>query len=221
MMTKLPHADALLCSKLLEKLDEFAMTIPKVAKQAKGDFDKIDNVSESDRRAIIRYYLKNDAKVIEKLIKQDKDLSGYEVEVLRSWAGCERQTYFLMEKRADGATFILLNLEDEDLEHSMPFCFVAKGLLEDIDTVVPGELPLFVQTSLLPYGDMIFWDGVVVVLPLEFPEGFADSLREMYAELVRRNMVMEQLIDPADILLAQFTELLQEAMEKDSSTQSF
>jgi len=82
--------------------------------------------------------------------------------------------FFLVDYKPEYAVVIGSNEEDEDRLYGV------KGMTNSIADAMRRELPVQLETVLLPFKDKIIYDSFMSSMPIGFGDGAKRAFREMY-----------------------------------------
>jgi len=72
------------------------------------------------------------------------------------------------------------------------------GLMDPLEVVLGGvPLPIMVTATLLPFGDRIIYDGILMPYRIAFGGSIRASLSQEYSRLKEREGIIEQLVGPS------------------------
>lgn len=99
-------------------------------------------------------------------------LTAEELDIVNSWRHGVSGRFFVYRYMSRYTVF----LNDKD----PPTAYAVLGLSQTIESLVGPHLPVMVETLLLPFRDMIIYDGVVHTFNITFGGGIRRSLNESY-----------------------------------------
>lgn len=125
-------------------------------------------------------------KVLESYIEDNPDrLSQEDLEVLKSWRGLERQRYMVVKCLKSGAILV----------HQKHYQVL--GWNDSLEDLLYGEaLPTMVETTLLPIGDKITYDGILLRFNIHFGSGSRKNMNEEYSYARRHGQILTSLAPP-------------------------
>ena len=101
------------------------------------------------------------------------DLSGEEISLLRSWKKSHiKGQFILIEYESEHAIFMRTE------ENVKPTLYAVKGMTTSIAEAMRRQLPVMLETVLLPFRDKIIYDSYIGSHPVSFGKG----LREMFTD---------------------------------------
>jgi hypothetical protein len=100
--------------------------------------------------------------------------------------------------RRAGAFYILRHLKKHSLflEEKAATVYAVLGLASPLDEIVPF-VPCYAKTVLLPFGDRIIYDSLMVPYNITFGRGIRNRLEDSYRDAKERGAVVTSLL-PAD-----------------------
>lgn len=149
---KLSTHNAYECVNLFDQLDKFAtfyfnLDVDQLLMEHEHKIDVL--------RLVIRKTWYEDPSFIDEFIKAARSLSYYDKYIITQWKQRIHDKFFLIKHTNEHS--ILFSSNDKTF-------YGALGLTDSIETVLSrAPSSLFVQTTLLPYRDIIIWDGLSVV----------------------------------------------------------
>lgn len=79
-----------------------------------------------------------------------------------------------------------------------PHLYGVLGLIDPLEAVIGGApLPVMVKATLLPFGNRIIYDGMIVLYRIVFGKGIRTDLNREYKRLKDREGIIEQLVGPS------------------------
>jgi len=129
---------------------------------------------------VIRNILWDNPKIINEFIKNENILSAEETSLLKSW-----QKYHIKGK------FILIKYEAEyavfmGIDEKNPALYAVKGMTTSISEAMQHQLPVMIETVLLPFKDKIIYDSYIGTHSISFGSGMINILNEGY-ESIKKN----------------------------------
>ena len=111
-------------------------------------------------------------------------LPSEKVELLKSWrAHHKKGTFFVVDYKPDYAVILGSNAQKEDR------VFGVKGISRSLADAMQRELPIMLETVLLPFGDKIIYDSYMASKPIGFAEGAKRAFGEMYANALEHGVI--------------------------------
>lgn len=120
--------------------------------------------------------------LIAEYVKENPDnLPQEQLEIVNSWQGFVRDKFFIERLLKKYAVFI----KENDTVYGV------LGLYDELDEIIhKSRLPLFVQAVLLPFRDVIVYDGVLSSYPVMFGGGYKANLKDAYMEAKRDGAII-------------------------------
>ena len=119
----------------------------------------------------IREKLWANKELIGEFLRSDSNLSDKEINLLQSWEKHHVKARFVLVKyELEHAVFMTAS-EDRDIK-----LYAVKGMTESIAESLHLQLPVILDTVLLPFGDKIIYDSYMALDPFQFD----DENREMF-----------------------------------------
>jgi len=112
---------------------------------------------------------------IEEFISASGDLSDEEIRLLQSWEKHHIKGQFLLAKY-ESEYAVLMRMDKDEA----PKLYAVKGMSTSIAEAMHRELPVMLDTVLLPFGDKIVYDSFMASLPLSFGDGIRKMLDDDY-----------------------------------------
>lgn len=79
-----------------------------------------------------------------------------------------------------------------------PHLYGVLGLIDPLEAVIGGApLPVMVKATLLPFGNRIIYDGLMVLYRIVFGKGIRTGLNREYKRLKDQEGIIEQLVGPS------------------------
>jgi len=113
---------------------------------------------------------------IEEFINGRGDLSDNEINLLQSWEKRHIKGQFLLMKYENEYAVLMRADKGKD-----PKLYAVKGMSTSIAEAMHRDLPVMLDTVLLPFGDKIIYDSFMISLPLTFGDGMREMLYDDYA----------------------------------------
>jgi hypothetical protein len=137
---------------------------------------------------IIREALWSNPKLIGEYLDNTPKLSGEEISLLQSW-----------EKHHIIGQFLLIKYEPEyavfmrmDKGKSQKI-YAVKGMTTSVSKAIHRQLPVMVETVLLPFGEKIIYDSLIASYAVEFGSGIQDVFKDEYAKSMAKYGIITQL----------------------------
>jgi len=149
---------------------------------------KYGDSHEQNRMLAIRNALWTRPELIYEFTSTSDTLAEEEILLLESWD--KRRVmgdFIVMEYGMEHAVF-MQPVKDGDAK-----LYAVKGISNSIANTFQKQLPYFVTTVLLPFGDIILYDTFVISRSTEFGKEFRDSLMKEYNEAKKKHGIIKQL----------------------------
>ncbi len=101
-------------------------------------------------------------------------LSGDELEIVRSWQHLVHGTFYILRELAKYTVFLSTD--------KPPIAYGVLALSDPFDLLIGRPLPIMVQTVLLPFKDKIVYDGLLTSRNISFGPGIRRSFNESFKE---------------------------------------
>ncbi len=141
-----------------------------------------------------KYDLKEKIKVREELFsnpqliasfiqKNPHKLSKDKLEIINNWQNFIKGKFFIERFLKKHTIFI----KENDV-------YTVSGLYQGFDEFVhPANLPVYVETILLPFKGKIIYDGVLMPHKILFGNGYKRDLKEVYMEAKKNNRIISNI----------------------------
>jgi hypothetical protein len=127
-----------------------------------------------DKKVVIRNALWEEDDLIEPFLKENPfQLSSEEMDVVGSW-----------KHRVKGRFILINHLKSHSilLHDSEKIAYGVLGLHDELETVVGPDLPMIVETVLLPFKNRIIFDGLLSPYRVSFGKGFRTGIKDSYQQ---------------------------------------
>lgn len=106
--------------------------------------------------------------------------------LLKSWRDHHKKgMFFLVDYKPEYAVIIGSNEQKEDRLYGI------KGISRSLADAMQRELPIQLETVLLPFKDKIIYDSFMSSMPIKFAEGAKKALREMYETSLEHGVIIK------------------------------
>ncbi len=148
--------------------------------------EDFDNIGFEDK-AIIREALYEEIHLIDSFIDENpEDFPMKELAIVSKWKNFIKSDFFVERHLKKHAIFIG---EDKKV-------YAVMGLMTPMDEIIPREaLPVRLETVLLPFQDVIVYDGFIAPYNVFFGSGITEDLKHIYTKAKRRDEIIFSL-DP-------------------------
>jgi hypothetical protein len=124
----------------------------------------------------IREKLWENPGLIGEFVSKSDSLSGEEISLLESWENRHIKGRFLLMKYE--SEYAVLMRMDEDKDSAL---YAVKGITTSIAGVMRRELPVMLDTVLLPFGGKIVYDSFMGSHDIKFGDGILDTFADEFA----------------------------------------
>jgi len=129
---------------------------------------------------VIRNILWDNPKIISEFIENEKTLSAEETSLLKSWQKYHiKGEFFLIKYETEYAVFMKTDKKN-------PALYAVKGMTTSISEAMQHQLPVMIETVLLPFKDKIIYDSYIGTHSISFGSGMIDIFNEEY-ENIKKN----------------------------------
>lgn len=137
------------------------------------------------RKLEIRDELWSNTKWIDEFIEKNPDaLVEEEIEIIKRWKNPLKGTYLIERILKKYTVFISTNSE----------VYGVLGLADEIENVIDKrQLPVYVETVLLPFKDSIIYDGLLSKYSISFGRGLRDIFKATYNSAKENNQIITSL----------------------------
>ncbi len=170
----LPPDDAKTVFHLFDAIDVFVLKESGIGQRVAAAKKPVD--SDVLRREIRNYYYNNPV-MVDQFIQSTEgaDLTDEQKQLLISWKNPLRGKFLCIKYYAKYA--IVTPMDDEGASRRY---YAILGLSNDFDVMIPDKPPYLITTALLPYKDVIIWDGVIGHHGIRFGRSIANTLTKAY-----------------------------------------
>jgi hypothetical protein len=127
-----------------------------------------------DKKVIIRNALWDETDLLESFLNENPfHLSREEMNIVGSW-----------KYRVQGRFILVSHLKSHSifLQEDGQIAYGVLGLQEDLETVLGPDVPIMLETVLLPFRDRIIYDGLMSPYRINFGKGFRASMKDSYQQ---------------------------------------
>lgn len=112
-------------------------------------------------------------------------LKSGDLDVLKGWSRHVNDHFLLMQHSKEGSKFLHLDRNGKQT------AYLVIGMYQDIEEVLNGPLPIFLQTVLLPYKGRVTYTGLVHYDEVSFGGSMARDIKAIYERtLTTRGLVV-------------------------------
>ncbi len=182
----IPYDEAMAFLRLIDKLDRFVAEKSDIIKKIAA-IGKPVEVSYVQKE--IRDYWQQNLDFIDQFLMsvEAKDLTEDQRQLVLSWKKGLFGDFVCVKYYAGYAVFRPMN--DDDGNH-----YAVLALTTDFYEMLPIDPPSIVSTSLLPYKDMIIWDGLAGQRPLLFGRNMCREFEEELQACRKEKRIITRLI---------------------------
>ena len=127
----------------------------------------------------------SDVSLIDEYLKSAEDIENNDRELIQNWKRCISGRFILERILKKGA--ILISGEDEKV-------YQVSGIISTWDEMFGfARLPLMIQATLIPFGDVIISDGLVQTYNIIIGGNMAKSFKETYMVAKKSGLIYHQL----------------------------
>ncbi len=166
---------------LLKYANDQLNVVPDLSgKGPKGTVDRGNAVK-------VRNVLWENEKLIEEFIaKNPAQLPPEDLKILESWKYHRKGTFMVYKVFKKHAIFINQDKKSE--------VFAVKGLASSFDEIFGPNVPVMVETVLLPFNDEIIADGLFQSYNISFGPGIRANLKDIYDDVKERGAIITSLL---------------------------
>ena len=114
----------------------------------------------------------------------ETELSQEKIDILKLWrTNYKKGMFFILEYQPEYAVAIAPNEQGEDRLYGI------KGISNSIANVLRRDLPVQIETVLLPFKDKIIYDSFMSSMPIGFAEGARAAFHEMYDKAIKYGII--------------------------------
>lgn len=182
----LPKNDAQQVFFLLQKLDTFVGKTSGIFKQKADEKKSVDiNVLLKEVRD---YWYKHPELIDQFIFMNDKELSEEQINIVCSWKQHVTGQFICIKYYKKHAIFVH-NEKDFPTQY-----YAALAIVDDFDEMLPLNPPCILNVGLLPYKDIIIWDGLVQHYPFLIGPNMKQSLNDELQQYKREKKIISKLI---------------------------
>lgn len=114
----------------------------------------------------------------------ETELSQEKIDILRLWrTNHKKGMFFILEYQPEYAVAIAPNEQGEDRLYGI------KGMSNSIANALRRDLPVQIETVLLPFKGKIIYDSFMSSMPIGFAEGARAAFHEMYDKAIKYGII--------------------------------
>ena len=127
----------------------------------------------------------SDAGIIDEYLETSGDIDDKDRELVQSWKRCISGRFILERILKKGA--ILISCEDKRV-------YQVSGIISTWDEMFGyARLPLMIQATLIPFGEVIISDGLIQTYNVLIGRNMANVLKEAYMAAKKSGLIYHQL----------------------------
>jgi hypothetical protein len=130
-------------------------------------------VALEDRPALREAFVENADLLFDFIDENPFDLPANDLKTLQSWKHFQFGDFLVMECLEQHN--VLLSFDEVGLAYG------ALSLTEPLSDLIPGSLPILVETMLLPFNGKIVFDGLLVAFDLDLDDNYFRSFEQVYS----------------------------------------
>ena len=114
----------------------------------------------------------------------ETELPQEKIDILKLWRTNHRKgMFFILEYQPEYAVAIAPNEQGEDRLYGI------KGISNSISNALRRDLPVQIETVLLPFKGKIIYDSFMSSMPIRFAEGARAAFHEMYDKAIKHGII--------------------------------
>lgn len=138
-----------------------------------------------EQKVRIRDALWENADLIDAFVRENPfDLPGEELEIVRTWSHFVRGRFILLSYQKKYAVF---------LDDGVQLAYGVLAISDDFETILGSDLPIVLQTVLLPFKGDIIYDGVMTSFNVTFGRGIRDRFKASFQEAKAKHGIITSL----------------------------
>ncbi|HZK27918.1 MAG TPA: SEC-C metal-binding domain-containing protein [Thermoclostridium sp.] len=131
----------------------------------------------------VREVLWENPKLIDEYIN-GTELPQEKIDILKLWrTNHKKGMLFILDYQPEYAVAIAMNEQGEDRLYGI------KGISNSLSNVLRRDLPIQIETVLLPFKDKIIYDSFIGSMPIKFREGAKAAFSEMYDKAMKNGII--------------------------------
>ncbi len=115
-----------------------------------------------------------------------ENLSKEKVEILKGWRDHHKKGLFFLAEYTPDHALLIGNYQNKD-----DIIYAVKGLSRPLSDVIRRELPVTIETVLLPFKDVIIYDTFISSMPLSYTDRAKSFYQEMYKNALGNGIVTQ------------------------------
>lgn len=182
----LPPQEAKKVFHLLDTLDIFVTNELRILDQVKKEGKPVE--LNAFRKKVRDCWYAN-PNLIDGFIQSQtgQNLTEEEKQILIGWKHRNTETFVCIKYCAQYAVFKSMNNNDDNY-------YAVLALTDDFDQLLPYHKPPYMlNTALLPYKDVIIWDGLITTHGISFGKGIRESFNDEYQRIKKENRIISKL----------------------------
>ena len=114
----------------------------------------------------------------------ETELPQEKVDILKLWrTNNKKGMFFILEYQPEYAVVIASNEQGEDRLYGI------KGISNSVANALQRNLPVQIETVLLPFKGKIIYDSFIGTMPIGFAEGAKEAFRGMYDKAIKHGII--------------------------------
>ena len=114
----------------------------------------------------------------------ETQLSQEKIEILRLWRKNHKKgKFFILEYQPEYAIAIALSEQGKDLLYGI------KGISDSVANTLQRNLPVQIETVLLPFKGKIIYDSFISILPIEYTDSVKAAFRDAYDDAIKHGII--------------------------------
>ena len=131
----------------------------------------------------VREVLWEEPELIDEYINKT-ELPQEKIDILKLWmTNHKKGRFFVLEYQPEYAVVIAPNEQGDDRLYGI------KGISNSIAKVLRRDLPVLIETVLLPFNDKIIYDSFIGTTQIGYKEGVRAAFREMYDNAIKHGII--------------------------------
>lgn len=184
----LSHDDAKIVFRVFDAIDTFVLKESGIDQRVAAAKKPVD---PDVLRGELRDYWYNNPAIVDQFIQSTEgaNLTEEEKQLLLSWKNPLRGKFLCVKYYADYAVLIPMDNKEDGINY-----YAVLGLTEDFDVLIPYKLPSVISTALLPYKDVIIWDGLIGQYGLSFGRTMASTFINECSQFRKEGRIISRLV---------------------------
>lgn len=133
--------------------------------------------------AEVAHRLWEEPSLIDTYLEEYPEITGDSRELLLSWRNPIRGTFLVERHLKNGSILIAQNDE----------VYRSVGIISTWEEMLPYDLPIMIDATLIPFRDVIIPDGLVALYPVAIGSGMKRTLKDTYIDAKNRGAIHTSL----------------------------